>query len=154
MYTHGFLCLSVCHLVSLNESVLSLEWGRVPGHFQGGGRHGGHCDGLRGHRWSCSRWEFSLDSYYVSRQLCVRVGSREDLFHSSNENEPKAVPCYSTVPHICMNTTRQCAPEAREKAISPHFIIPLQPFLPPPPAPLAYPHLSLPCLWYVWPTKL
>lgn len=53
-----------------------------------------------------------------------------------------------------MNTTRQCAPEAREKAISPHFIIPLQPFLPPPPAPLAYPHLSLPCLWYVWPTKL
>lgn len=53
-----------------------------------------------------------------------------------------------------MNTTWQCAPKAREKAISPHFIIPLQPFLPPPPAPLAYPHLSLPCLWYVWPTKL
>lgn len=32
-----FTCL--CHLVSLDESILSLEGRSVPGHFQDGGRH-------------------------------------------------------------------------------------------------------------------
>lgn len=47
--------------------------------------------------------------------------------------------------------TQQYTLEAREKAISPPFIIPIQPLLPPTPASPAYPHLFL-CMWNVWPT--
>lgn len=35
----AFKCLFSCHLVSLDESILGLEGGSVPGHFQSGGRH-------------------------------------------------------------------------------------------------------------------
>lgn len=86
-----FVCVRICvfrfpacHLVSLDESILGLEGGCVPGHFQDGGRHSRHSDRLRGHRWSCRRRGISLDCLCVCAQLGVRVGSREDMFYPSN----------------------------------------------------------------------
>lgn len=71
-YLCVYMCLfPVCHLVSLDESILGLEGGYVPGHFQDGGWHSWHSDRLRGHRWGCRRRGVLLKCCWVWVCVCV-----------------------------------------------------------------------------------
>lgn len=97
---HGVIragLFSVCHLISLDESILGLQRGGIPGHFQDGGGHSWHSDRLRGHRWGCGRrvvllkccctyvcawahcWVLEWEVMKISSTFPIRMGLRQYL---------------------------------------------------------------------------